>query len=85
MDNLRKIALGLTSNKAICLQGPVGSGKTSLVEYLALTTGRRMGENFLKVQLGDETDSKTLLGTYRCTDIPGEFVWQPGVLTQVFC
>ena len=22
------------------------------------------------------------MGTYRCTDIPGEFVWQPGVLTQ---
>jgi hypothetical protein len=24
-----------------------------------------------------------LLGSYRCTDVPGEFVWQPGVLTQV--
>ncbi|KAJ8975702.1 hypothetical protein NQ317_006308 [Molorchus minor] len=23
-----------------------------------------------------------LLGTYSCTDIPGEFIWQPGVLTQ---
>ncbi|KAJ8314873.1 LOW QUALITY PROTEIN: hypothetical protein KUTeg_007023 [Tegillarca granosa] len=23
-----------------------------------------------------------LLGTYQCTDIPGEFVWQPGVLTR---
>lgn len=81
--NLRKIALGLTSNKAICLQGPVGSGKTSLVEYLASKTGRIIGKNFVKVQLGDQTDSKMLLGTYRCTDIPGEFVWQPGVLTQV--
>ncbi|KAJ8933923.1 hypothetical protein NQ318_016495 [Aromia moschata] len=81
-NNLRKIALGLTSNKAICLQGPVGSGKTSLVEYLALRTGRKLGENFIKVQLGDQTDSKMLLGTYRCTDIPGEFIWQPGVLTQ---
>lgn len=82
-NNLRKIALGLTSNRAICLQGPVGSGKTSLVEYLAQKTGRIMGESFVKVQLGDQTDSKMLLGTYRCTDIPGEFMWQPGVLTQV--
>jgi midasin (ATPase involved in ribosome maturation) len=37
----------------------------------------------VKVQLGDQTDSRMLLGSYRCTDVPGEFVWQPGVLTQV--
>ncbi|XP_057664406.1 midasin [Diorhabda carinulata] len=82
LNNLRKVALGLTLNKAICLQGPVGSGKTTLVEYFAEKTGRNLGENFVKVQLGDQTDSKMLLGTYRCTDVPGEFVWQPGVLTQ---
>lgn len=83
LNNLRKIALGLMTNRAICLLGAVGSGKTSLVEYLAQKTGRDLGENFVKVQLGDQTDSKMLLGTYKCTDIPGEFVWQPGVLTQV--
>uniref|UniRef100_A0A182NI10 Midasin n=1 Tax=Anopheles dirus TaxID=7168 RepID=A0A182NI10_9DIPT len=129
--NLRNLALGVSSGKAICLSGPVGSGKTSLVEYLAKATGRiaprgaerrkrsvlkedpskkrklsnsskdnemdvdesfeydvetlRKGalkSGFLRVQLGDQTDSKTLLGQYRCTDTPGEFVWQPGVLTQ---
>uniref|UniRef100_A0A182LZE9 DNA methyltransferase 1-associated protein 1 n=1 Tax=Anopheles culicifacies TaxID=139723 RepID=A0A182LZE9_9DIPT len=129
--NLRNLALGVSSGKAICLSGPVGSGKTSLVEYLAKATGRippkreerdkqqvlreemskkrklnkgpkaaDMDGNetfeydveslkkiapksgFLRVQLGDQTDSKTLLGQYRCTDTPGEFVWQPGVLTQ---
>lgn len=26
--------------------------------------------------------SQLLLGMYRCTDVPGEFVWQPGTLTQ---
>lgn len=82
-NNLRQIALGLASNQAICLIGPVGSGKTSLVDYLASRTGRLLGDKFIKLQLGDQTDSKMLLGTYRCTDIPGEFVWQPGVLTQV--
>lgn len=82
-DNLRKIALGLSSGRALCLQGPVGCGKTGLVEHLAACTGRQLGENFIKVQLGDQTDSKMLLGTYRCTDTPGEFIWQPGVLTQV--
>ncbi|KRT79112.1 AAA protein, partial [Oryctes borbonicus] len=80
--NSRKIAMGILSSKAINLLGPVGSGKSMLVEYVAEKTGRVLGEDFVKVQLGDQTDSKMLLGTYRCTDIPGEFVWQPGVLTQ---
>jgi midasin len=36
----------------------------------------------VEVQLDDQVDSKTLLGTYICTEVPGEFVWQPGALTQ---
>lgn len=63
--------------------GPVGSGKTCLVEHLAAITGRK-GVAFKKVQLGDQTDSRMLLGSHQCTDIPGEFVWTPGVLTEVF-
>ncbi|KAK5645761.1 hypothetical protein RI129_004225 [Pyrocoelia pectoralis] len=82
LNNIRRLALGVMGDKGILLQGPVGSGKTFLVEYLATKTGRVLGENFVKVQLGDQTDSKMLLGTYGCTDIPGEFIWQPGVLTQ---
>jgi hypothetical protein len=49
----------------------------------ACCLGRNSAPHFMKVQLGDQTDSKMLLGSYRCTDVPGEFVWQPGVLTQV--
>ncbi|XP_015122824.1 midasin [Diachasma alloeum] len=80
-SNLRNLALAVASRKAVCLQGPVGCGKTALVEYLAQMTGRGQSD-IIKVQLGDQTDSKMLLGMYRCTDIPGEFVWQAGVLTQ---
>lgn len=139
--NVRSLALGISFGKAICLSGPVGCGKTTLVEYLARKTGRvairghvnetdkenngipvnqknvqpvngkgtktnkkrtsdeaeneknmenggdatKIGSKngFLRIQLGDQTDSKMLLGQYRCTDVPGEFIWQPGVLTQV--
>lgn len=137
--NLRSLALGISSDRAICLSGPVGCGKTSLVEYVAKLTGRialpwdaavvlagdsvngadgalatgdvrksgkrakkrknaaaaeqqadavaaqKIGppkNGFLRIQLGDQTDSKTLLGQYRCTDVPGEFIWQAGALTQ---
>lgn len=130
-SNLKSIAIGVAAGSAVCLSGSVGSGKTTLIEYLAYRTGRiapKQFENavnhesdentqvpldvvkrknnkrkakpmdaaerkilerkpdhrsaFLRIQLGDQTDSKMLLGQYHCTDVPGEFVWQPGVLTQ---
>ncbi|KAF4025219.1 hypothetical protein G4228_017124 [Cervus hanglu yarkandensis] len=80
--NLQSLAMAVASQNAVLLEGPIGCGKTSLVEHLAAMTGRRKPPQLLKVQLGDQTDSKMLLGMYRCTDVPGEFVWQPGTLTQ---
>jgi midasin len=38
-------------------------------------------ENLLEIHVDEETDSKSLIGTYMTTDIPGEFVWRPGALT----
>ncbi|CAH1229365.1 MDN1 [Branchiostoma lanceolatum] len=82
LRNLHCLAMAVLSQKAVLLEGPVGCGKTALVKHLANLTGHSGAPYLLKVQLGDQTDSKALLGTYRCTDVPGEFVWQPGVLTQ---
>ncbi|XP_078068621.1 midasin [Mustelus asterias] len=79
---LQNLAMAVASQNAVLLEGPIGCGKTTLVEYLATLTGRQKPPEFLKVQLGDQTDSKMLLGMYRCADVPGEFVWQPGSLTQ---
>ncbi|XP_041831629.1 LOW QUALITY PROTEIN: midasin [Melanotaenia boesemani] len=80
--NLRRLALAVASQKAVLLEGPIGCGKTALVEFMAAITGHTKATEILKVQLGDQTDSKMLLGMYRCTDVPGKFVWQPGTLTQ---
>uniref|UniRef100_A0A8C0IUI7 Midasin n=1 Tax=Chelonoidis abingdonii TaxID=106734 RepID=A0A8C0IUI7_CHEAB len=80
--NLQNLALAVAFQNPVLLEGPIGCGKTSLIEYLAVITGRMKPPHILKVQLGDQTDSKTLLGMYRCTDVPGEFVWRPGTLTQ---
>ncbi|XP_050541449.1 midasin [Daktulosphaira vitifoliae] len=79
--NIRNLALAISAGKVVCLVGPVGSGKSVLIRYLADITGHS-NRKLLTVQLGDETDSKMMLGSYHCTDIPGEFVWQPGVLTK---
>uniref|UniRef100_A0A087Y7X1 Midasin n=1 Tax=Poecilia formosa TaxID=48698 RepID=A0A087Y7X1_POEFO len=81
-QNLRRLALAVASQKPVLLEGPIGCGKTALVEHMAAVTGHTSAADILKVQLGDQTDSKMLLGMYRCTDVPGKFVWQPGTLTQ---
>ncbi|XP_075233650.1 midasin [Lycorma delicatula] len=82
LNNLRNIALGVAIGKPICLTGPVGCGKTALIEFLATVTGRIGVPELLKVQLGEETDAKMLLGGYCCSETPGEFIWQPGALTR---
>ncbi|XP_076030788.1 midasin isoform X2 [Oratosquilla oratoria] len=81
-NNLRATALAIARGRPVLLEGVVGSGKTSVIEHLAHLTGRIGAPYLTKVQLGDQTDSKTLLGTYRCTTTPGEFIWQPGSLTK---
>ncbi|RZF47806.1 hypothetical protein LSTR_LSTR006070 [Laodelphax striatellus] len=82
LANLKNVALAVASGKPICLSGPVGCGKTALIDHLAAITGRTKVPHILKVQLGEETDAKLLLGGYKCSDLPGEFIWQSGALTQ---
>lgn len=56
--NLRRLALAVASQKPVLLEGPIGCGKTALVEFLAAVTGHVKASEILKVQLGDQTDSK---------------------------
>jgi len=79
----------------ILICGPAGAGKSSLVRELAhfCSSVSRHGDNngvdeplshldeLLELHIDEETDSKTLLGCYAATDIPGEFAWRAGALT----
>ena len=58
--NLRCLALAVAAGLPILLEGPVGCGKTSLVEHLAMVTGRRTTPHLMKIQLGEQTDSKVM-------------------------
>ncbi|TPX38299.1 hypothetical protein SmJEL517_g00093 [Synchytrium microbalum] len=75
--NLFQLGLAISLRMPTLLSGIAGAGKTSLVEEAARLMGQK---EVLRVHLGDQTDSKLLIGTYICT-APGEFKWQPGVLT----
>jgi midasin len=80
-DSLSLLANKVRSSTPVIVMGPVGCGKSSLIEYLAQMTGRNGHPSLTKVQLGDQIDSKLLVGGYYATEVPGEFVWRPGPLT----
>lgn len=64
VSNLHSLVLSVASGHGVLLEGPIGSGKTSLVDYLARATGRTSPPDFIKVQLGDQTDSKVIPGFF---------------------
>lgn len=61
--NLRRLALAVSAGCPVLLEGPVGSGKTCLVECLAASVGRTSSPDLLKIQLGDQMDSKVMIMT----------------------
>lgn len=79
-DNLQRLACAVAETDAILLQGLSGSGKTFLIEDLARAVGRE--RDLVRIHLGDQTDAKLLLGTYITSEVPGQFVWQAGVLAN---
>ncbi|RWS13574.1 hypothetical protein B4U79_11757 [Dinothrombium tinctorium] len=80
--HLKSLALSVSFGDPVLIQGPIGCGKTSLIEYLASQTNRINPPHLTKLQMGDQIDGKLLIGTHCCTDIPGEFIWKPGPLTE---
>ncbi|KAG5454893.1 AAA ATPase midasin [Clonorchis sinensis] len=62
--------------KPVLLAGPVGCGKTRCIDFVACV----QKASVCRVQISEQTDSKSLLGAYCCTETPGQFVWRPGPL-----
>jgi midasin len=79
-ENLRKLVTAIMMDRPFILQGPAGSGKSYLLKQVAELVGQRDG--VVELNLDEQVDSKTLLGNFVCTDVPGEFVWRPGILTS---
>ncbi|CAH0516358.1 unnamed protein product [Peronospora belbahrii] len=76
--NLRSLSIALGLKKPILVTGPDGCGKTATIREPARLS---CNDDMIELHVDDQIDSKTLLGSYVCTDVPGEFTRQPGALT----
>ena len=81
--NLSAVVEGILTSKPLLLEGPSGSGKSTIVRQLCQEIyGSKCSSKIIELHLDESMDSKTLIGTYVCTDTPGEFKWAPGAITQ---
>nr|XP_017246046.1 PREDICTED: midasin isoform X2 [Daucus carota subsp. sativus] len=70
--------LAVSQRWPVLLYGTMGAGKSALIKKLAHDYGSRV----LSIHMDEQIDGKTLIGSYVCSEKPGEFRWQPGSLTQ---
>lgn len=78
LDTVASVSLCIDRNEVPLICGPVGCGKTSIIDYLA---NIRKAKTF-RMQISEQTDTKALLGAYCCSNTPGVFIWRPGPLTH---
>ena len=55
---IKVLTFSLTTKSPVIVEGELGTGKTALLEYFALLMGRNDSSEILKLQLGEQTDSK---------------------------
>ena len=53
-----------------------------MIQYIANQTGHKELVNFHRIAMNDQVDGKSLLGSYSCNEIPGQFTWTNGVITK---
>ena len=58
---VKALTFSLATQTPVIIEGELGTGKTSLLEYFAKLMGRSDSSEILKLQLGEQTDSKVLL------------------------
>ena len=81
---IRELCRELGSDRLtpVCVYGPTGTGKSTVVQLAASLFKRCKYPDIITVQMSDQIDARLLLGSYHSTDLPGQFVWKAGCLTK---
>lgn len=79
--SMKQFASHIKTSDPVMLIGSAGSGKTFLVNEIAKSLRIEDSNSLIRIHLNQQTDSKSLLGTYTSGSKPGTFEWKNGVLT----
>lgn len=74
LDTVSSVAFAVDRNDVPLVCGPIGCGKSAVIDYLA----KLRSVSAFRMQISEQTDTKALLGVYCCSSTPGMFVWRPG-------
>uniref|UniRef100_A0A1I7XMG3 AAA_5 domain-containing protein n=1 Tax=Heterorhabditis bacteriophora TaxID=37862 RepID=A0A1I7XMG3_HETBA len=75
---VRQLTIAMHSKNLALIEGPIGCGKTFLSTY----SSSQLKLPMKTMQMGDQIDSKTLFGSYYCTEVAGQFIWKPSSFSQ---
>ncbi|KAK9375024.1 uncharacterized protein V1513DRAFT_425144 [Lipomyces chichibuensis] len=81
INNVRSLAMVLRTASPLLITGPPGSGKSFLIDNL-LSILSRTSNDIVKLHLGEQTDTKLLVGSYATGETPGSFMWKQGILAS---
>ncbi|KAK9429716.1 hypothetical protein V1505DRAFT_393955 [Lipomyces doorenjongii] len=81
INNVRSLAMVLRTASPLLITGPPGSGKSFLIDSL-LSSLSRTSNDVVKLHLGEQTDTKLLVGSYATGETPGSFMWKQGILAS---
>ena len=59
-NTLFSMAISVAAKRPVLLEGPIGCGKSALVQHLACLTGRLRSPDLIQLQLGGFTDAKVI-------------------------
>ncbi|KAL4485768.1 hypothetical protein ABPG72_012308 [Tetrahymena utriculariae] len=77
-QNIDEVKTALLENNFVVLDGPIGAGKTILLNKIASD----MKETTISLFIDSTTDLKSLIGSYVCTENIGQFEWKNGPLIK---
>ncbi|CAJ0946589.1 unnamed protein product, partial [Mesorhabditis belari] len=74
----QQLLVAARAKKLALIEGPIGSGKS----FLAQVVADNLQVPIKILQMGDQTDSKSLFGAYHGTEVAGQFIWASSPFTK---
>ena len=80
LQNCDKVIKAMHTANFVTINGEIGSGKSTSLEFIALQSAKV--HKLIRVYVDESTDLSSLIGNYTCSEKIGEFEWKNGPLVN---